>query len=140
MTGTGGRSPKKAGDRGRERQAPGARIADAARNSLDGLRAIWKAEAAFRLEVLLLPPALIVLPWITDSPFRAALLIGVLLLLLLVEILNTAIERTIDRIGPERHELSRMAKDLGSLAVAVAAVIAATAWAGAAWEAVRAGG
>lgn len=105
-----------------------ARLAAAFRNSMAGLRAIWRGEEAFRLEcgvfVLCVPAAL----WLGGDMFTTALLIGSVLLVLVVEVLNSAIEAAIDRIGKERHELSRLAKDFGSLAVLLAAVVPALLW------------
>ncbi|MDX1455032.1 MAG: diacylglycerol kinase [Gammaproteobacteria bacterium] len=87
-----------------------------------------KNEEAVQLELLglffLTPLAF----WLGDSAVERVLLIGSLLLLLLVELLNSAIESAIDRIGPEHHELSGRAKDLGSAAVFVAMLIVALSW------------
>lgn len=110
-----------------------ARLTAAWRNSKAGLRDIWQHEEAFRIEAVVwlisVPLALL----IADG-FRAAVLIGAGLLLLIVEVLNSAIEAVVDRIGPERHELSRMAKDLGSLAVLLAALLMGVLWLGALWD------
>lgn len=95
-----------------------ARILRAARCSREGLRAAWKNEAAFRQEAIL---TLILMPvalWLGENGVERALLGGSLLLVLVVELLNSAIEAAIDRIGPERHELAGRAKDLSSAAVA----------------------
>lgn len=107
------------------------RLAAAWRNSRAGLRDIWQSEEAFRLEVVVLALSVPVALWIAFDLFQAALLVASILLVILVEVLNSAIEAVIDRIGPERHELSRTAKDLGSLAVLLAALIAAMLWAAA---------
>ena len=110
-----------------------ARITAAWRNSRAGLRDIWTNEEAFRIEAVM---------WIVSVPlafvvgqtlFQAALLIAAGLFLLLIEVLNSAIEAVVDRIGPERHELSRMAKDLGSLAVLIATLMLALLWGVALW-------
>ena len=104
------------------------RIIRAGRCSLQGLRTIWTNEAAFRQEtvlvVLLTPLAL----YLGDSGLERGLLCFSLLLVLLVEIINSAIESVVDRIGPEHHPLSGAAKDLGSLAVAVTLFMAGLTW------------
>lgn len=95
--------------------------------SLSGLRAGW-GEAAFRLEaclaVVMLPLAL----WVGRSWVEVALLAGSVLLVLIVELLNTAVESAIDRIGFERHDLSKRAKDMGSAAVFLSLVLAGGIW------------
>ena len=95
--------------------------------SAAGFRAGWQ-QAAFRQEVVLV---LVLAPlgaWLGKSGLERALLIGSILLVPLVELLNTAVEMAIDRIGPERHALSGQAKDLGSAAVVIAIVIAVITW------------
>lgn len=85
--------------------------------SMAGLKAAWDNEEAFRQEVLL---CLVLFPlglWLGDGGIEKALLTGSLMLVLIVEILNSAIEAAIDRHGMERHEISKMAKDMGSAAV-----------------------
>lgn len=105
-----------------------ARLGAAYRNSKAGLRDIWRSEAAFRLEAVLLVLSIPAALWFAKSGTQFGLLVGSLLLVLIVEILNTAIEACIDRIGPEHHELSRIAKDLGSAAVLLTALFPAFAW------------
>jgi diacylglycerol kinase (ATP) len=105
-----------------------ARMTAAYRNSMVGLRDMWRSEEAFRIEVMLFAVSVPVALWIGEDFFQAALLIAAGLLLLIVEVINSAIEATIDRIGPERHELSRMAKDLGSLAVLMTTVLLGVLW------------
>ncbi len=95
--------------------------------SAAGFRAAWR-QAAFRQEVVL---AAVLVPlggWLGRSGVERALLIGSVLLVPLVEIINTAVEMAIDRIGPERHALSAQSKDLGSAAVLVAILIAGATW------------
>ncbi|MGJ5621170.1 diacylglycerol kinase [Sulfitobacter sp. MF3-043] len=104
------------------------RMIAAYRNSMVGLRDIWRGEEAFRIEAVLCALSVPVALWIGEDFFQAAILIGAGLLLIIVEVINSAIEATIDRIGPERHELSRMAKDLGSLAVLLATVLLGILW------------
>lgn len=107
---------------------------DATRWSLQGLAAAWRNEAAFRQEViavvLLLPAAF----WIGTTAVQRALLVGTLLLVPLVELINSAIEAVVDRIGPERHPLSGQAKNLGSAAVLVTLVLTGLVWGLIAWE------
>ena len=114
------------------------RLAAAWRNSMAGFRDAWRSEEAFRIEVIL---ALLSIPaaiWIARDALHIALLIASVLLVLIVEVLNTAIEAAIDRIGPERHELSRMAKDMGSLAVALSALVPGLLWLAALYQKVLA--
>lgn len=96
--------------------------------SLQGLRAAWLHESSFRLEVYLLvllgPLAL----WLGDSGVERALLLGSCLLVLAVELLNSAIEAVIERYGSERHELAGRAKDMGSAAVFVCMVNVLLVW------------
>lgn len=103
------------------------------RYSLKGLRAAWSNEAAFRQElalgVILLPLAL----WIGENPVEWTLLVGTCLLVLIVELLNSAIESVVDRIGEERHELSGRAKDMGSASVMLAMLLAGMTWGWLAW-------
>lgn len=101
--------------------------------SLAGLRAGW-TEAAFRLEACL---AFVMLPlafWLGRTWAEVALLAGSILLVLVVELLNTAVEAAIDRISLERHPLSKRAKDMGSAAVFLALVLAGGIWAAALWQ------
>lgn len=101
--------------------------------SLAGLRAGW-SETAFRLEACL---SFVLLPlafFVGRTWVEVALLAGSVLLVLVVELLNTAVEAAIDRIGPERHELSGRAKDMGSAAVFLSLLIAGGIWATALWR------
>ena len=106
------------------------RILKAMRCSFLGLKAAYKHESAFRqelcLSLLLLPLSL----FIAKSGIQLALLIGSLTLLLLAEVINSAIEAVVDRIGLDHHELSGRAKDLGSAAVFLALCFCAITWAG----------
>ena len=97
-------------------------------NSMKGFVGVYRHEAAFRQELLL---AVILAPlgaWLGHNGIERALLIGSVLLVLLVEILNSAVEAVVDRIGLERHELSGLAKDLGSAAVFLALTLVAVTW------------
>lgn len=107
-----------------------ARVIAAWRNSKEGLRDVWRREEAFRQEAIALGLAIPIAFWISASLSQVALLIGSILLLMIVEILNSAIEAIVDRIGPERHELSRIAKDLGSAAVLLTALFPLCIWSG----------
>lgn len=93
-----------------------------------GLKAAYKHEEAFRQEVFLLAVAIPLAIWLGDSGVEKALLIGSVLLLLLVEIINSAIEAVVDRFGGELHELSGRAKDMGSAAVFIAMVNVGMVW------------
>jgi diacylglycerol kinase (ATP) len=104
------------------------RLADATRYSLQGLAAAFRHEAAFRQELalaaILLPLAL----WLGESGAERALLAGSVLLVLVVELLNSAVEAVVDRVSAEHHELAMRAKDLGSAAVMLALVLAGVVW------------
>ena len=104
------------------------RLIKASGYSMQGLAAAFRHETAFRQElaitVLLLPLAL----WLGQTGPERALLIAVWMLVPLFELMNSAIEAVVDRIGPEQHELSGRAKDIGSAAVLVALVNAAMVW------------
>lgn len=97
-------------------------------HTLRGLRGAFRSEAAFRQEValaaLIIPTGIVV----GESGVERALLIGSVLLVLIVELLNTGIEKAIDRIGIEHHALSGFAKDLGSAAVFFSFVLLAVVW------------
>jgi diacylglycerol kinase (ATP) len=104
------------------------RLLKAFGNTGKGLVGCWREEAAFRQECLM---ALVVIPaalWFGQTGVERILLIGPMLLVLIVELLNSGIEAAIDRIGPERHELSGLAKDLGSAAVFVAFILLGISW------------
>ncbi|WP_208347033.1 diacylglycerol kinase [Pseudaestuariivita rosea] len=105
-----------------------ARVSAAFRNSMAGFRDIWRNEEAFRIECLIFLAGIPLAFWLGSDLFMTALLIASVLLVLIVEVLNSAIEAAIDRIGLERHELSRIAKDLGSLAVLMSAFIPVLLW------------
>ncbi|MDM0041471.1 diacylglycerol kinase [Variovorax sp. J22G21] len=101
--------------------------------SLNGLRAGW-GEPAFRQEAI---AAIVLVPfafWLGRSWVETALLAGSVLLVMIVELLNTAVEAAIDRIGPEWHDLSKRAKDMGSAAVLLALVLSGGIWLTALWQ------
>ncbi len=106
-----------------------ARIAAATRYSIDGFKYAWRHEHAFRQELMVAAPAAILALVLKISAFQKLALIAVLGLVLLVELLNAAIEAIVDRVSLERHPLSKAAKDLGSAAVALTIAMAAATWA-----------
>jgi diacylglycerol kinase (ATP) len=104
------------------------RLLRATGDSVRGLAAALRYQEAFRLEFIL---AALLIPlglWLGETGVERALLAGVVLSVLIVELINTAIEVTIDRIGLEHHELSGRAKDLGSAAVFVCLVLVVVVW------------
>jgi diacylglycerol kinase (ATP) len=106
-----------------------ARIVQAFFNSLSGFADAWRHESAFRQEILLaavLVPAAFLVP---ATAAERVLLIAAVLLVLIVELLNSSVEAAIDRISFDRHNLSKRAKDLGSAAVLVALVLMGVVWA-----------
>lgn len=105
-----------------------ARIIAALFNSIQGFKAAWQHEEAFRQEVLLFLVGAPLGLWLGKSGIEKALLLGSLLLVLIVELLNTGIEIVVDRISFERHELSGRAKDVGSAAVLTSLLLAAAVW------------
>jgi diacylglycerol kinase (ATP) len=96
--------------------------------SIDGLKAAWRHEHAFRQELVLFIIGSGAALALRISAFEKLVLIGVLLLVLIVELINSAIEAVVDRISLERHVLSKNAKDFGSAAVLLACVLALAAW------------
>lgn len=109
------------------------RIWHAAGYSIEGLRAGWN-EKAFRQEAI---AAMVLLPlslWLGRSWVEVALLAGSVVIVMIVELLNTGIETAIDRIGPEWHDLSKRAKDMGSAAVLLALLLCIGIWAAAVFQ------
>ncbi len=104
------------------------RLINACFFSAAGFKATWRHEEAFRQEVLLFIVSTPLALWLGHSNIEKALLIGSVVLVLLVELLNSAVEAVVDRVGFEHHELSGRAKDIGS-----AAVMLSLAWAAATW-------
>lgn len=104
------------------------RLARALGYSLRGLRAAWREEAAFRQDCALAAVGVALALWLGDDGVERALLCAVLVAVLVVELLNSAIEAAIDRHGSGVHPLAAKAKDLGSAAVFVALVLAALVW------------
>ena len=96
--------------------------------SIAGLKAAFKYEQAFRLEIYL---SLVLIPlaiWLANSPIELVLMIGSWVLVMIVELFNSAIEATVDRIGSEKHELSGRAKDIGSAAVMISVLLSIFTW------------
>ena len=104
------------------------RIFKAAIWSIQGLRAAWLHESSFRLEVYLLIVLAPLALWLGQTGVERALLLGSCLLVLGIELLNSAIEAVIERYGPEFHELAGRAKDMGSAAVFVLMVNVLVVW------------
>lgn len=105
------------------------RLNRATRYSLQGFRAAWEGEAAFRFEVLLASVMLPVAILVDFTSMERIALVGTVMLVLIVELLNSAVEAAIDRVGAELHPLSGRAKDLGSAAVFVALLLTVFTWA-----------
>ena len=105
------------------------RVVRAASASWLGLTGAFREEAAFRQELAL---AVVVIPlglWLGHTGVERALLVAPMLLVLVVELLNSAVEATVDRIGLERHVLAGLAKDIGSAAVLMSFILLAVVWA-----------
>jgi diacylglycerol kinase (ATP) len=103
-------------------------------NSRRGIQQCYRSEAAFRQELWL---ACVLLPtglWLGQDAVERALLVGSVIILLIVELLNTGIEVVVDRIGVERHPLSGFAKDVGSAAVFFGLVLLFSTWALILWD------
>ncbi len=97
--------------------------------SIDGLRAAWRQEHAFRQELVLVVIGIVIALFLPVSAFEKLMMIAVLVLVLVVELLNSAIEAVVDRVSLERHALSKNAKDFGSAAVLLTFLIAVATWA-----------
>lgn len=110
------------------------RLLDATGYSMKGLRSALRHEAAFRQELLLV---LVLFPlsfFVAEGHTQWMMLVAPLFLLLIVELLNSAIESVVDRIGDEQHELSGRAKDMGSAAVFICLVLITAFWGSTAWQ------
>ncbi|PKF78835.1 diacylglycerol kinase [Vibrio sp. vnigr-6D03] len=106
------------------------RVVHATRYSMKGLKAAWINEAAFRQEVVLLVFLSTLTFFLPVTPLEQVAMISVVLLVIIVELLNSAIETVVDRFGSEWNELSGRAKDIGSAAVFVALLLAGLVWIG----------
>ena len=109
------------------------RIIEATGHSIRGLRACWRHETAFRQDVILSLILLALSFYVAESAAQLLALIAPLFLLVIVELLNSAVEAAVDRIGHEHHELSGRAKDFASAAVFLCWFLIATAWGVVAW-------
>jgi len=104
------------------------RLINATVYSLKGLKSAWRHEAAFRQELCALA---IVIPlglWLGENNVEKALLISSVMVVMVTELLNSALEAVVDRIGTDYHPLARRAKDMGSAAVFISIVIAMVVW------------
>lgn len=104
------------------------RVLNALRYSMDGLRAAYTGEDAFRQEILLAALLIPLALWLPVSGLGKALMIASVLLVLAVELINSAIEAVVDRVSLDRHTLSKRAKDLGSAAVLLALINVGAVW------------
>ena len=105
------------------------RIASAVGYSIAGFRAAWIHEHAFRQELMLVVPGVVVALLLPVARLEKVALVAVLLLVLIVELLNSAVEAVVDRISLDSHRLSKNAKDFGSAAVMLTLLLAAVTWA-----------
>lgn len=96
--------------------------------SIDGLKAAFQSEEAFRLEVALAVVLIPVAAIVSVTPAERALLIGSVLIVMIVELINSALEALVDRISLERHPLSKQIKDVGSAAVLIAVALFLVTW------------
>lgn len=110
------------------------RLFRAAGYSASGLRAAWQHESAFRQECLLVALLVPAAFWVGERPFDIALLIAAAVQTLAFELINSAVEAVVDRIGHEHHELAGRAKDIASAAVAISLVLLAVVWLGYVWD------
>lgn len=105
------------------------RVWNAMGYSMHGLRSAYRHEDAFRMELVIAAVAIPLALWLPVGNIGKALLVGSILLVLLVELINSAIEATVDRISLENHDLAKRAKDIGSAAVFVSLINAVLIWA-----------
>jgi diacylglycerol kinase (ATP) len=110
------------------------RMVRATGHSVEGLVAAYRGERSFRLEFWFAAVLIPASPFVGRSWIESVALAGSVLLVLIVELLNSGIETVVDRVSLERHELSKRAKDLGSAAVFLALVLCAATWASALWQ------
>ena len=109
------------------------RLINALGYSRDGIAAAWRNEAAFRQEILLAAIALPLAFYLGKTGVERALMICGVVLILIVEILNSAVEAVVDKASPEKSELAKRAKDMGSAAVLLSLINAAAIWACLLW-------
>ncbi|MFC3394298.1 diacylglycerol kinase [Brenneria rubrifaciens] len=110
------------------------RIIKATGYSLKGLRQAWRHEAAFRQETVLTIVGVVIACLLPVTLVERLLLISSVVLIMLFELANSAIEAVVDRVGTEHHELSGRAKDIGSASVLVAILLAAVVWGSILWQ------
>lgn len=110
------------------------RIIHAAGYSAQGLRAAWQHESAFRQECVLVALLIPAAVWLAETAFDCAILIAAALQILIIELLNSAVEAAVDRVGHEHHALSGQAKDIASAAVALSIGLLVLIWAGYGWS------
>jgi len=96
--------------------------------SVHGLKATWHSEWAFRVDVAMFAVCAPAALWLGQTGGERALLVGSLFLVLIAELVNSGIEAVVDRIGPDRHEFSKKAKDVGSAVVLIALLNAGAVW------------
>ena len=109
------------------------RLINALGYSRDGIRAAWQNEAAFREEIVLAAITIPLAFYLGKTGVERALMVGSILLILIVEILNSAVEAVVDKASPEKNELAKRAKDMGSAAVLLSLLNAAAIWACVLW-------
>ena len=109
------------------------RLWNATGYSRDGILAAWRHEAAFREEILLAAITIPLALYLGKTGVERALLVGSIILILIVEILNSAVEAVVDKASPEMHDLAKRAKDMGSAAVLFSLTNAAVIWACILW-------
>lgn len=112
----------------REKPTGMTRVIRAFGYSLQGFRHAWREEAAFRQESLLAAALIPLGLYLGRTGVERALLVSPVLIILVIEILNSAVEAVVDRSGMERHPLAGMAKDMGSAAVLLSFVLLGTVW------------
>ena len=110
------------------------RIFNAFFYSMDGFKAAWENEEAFRQEIIMVVVLIPTSFWLGENSLQVSLLIFSVLLVLITELLNTSLEAGIDRISEEHHELSKRAKDIGSAAVFVSLAALTVVWGFAVYE------
>jgi len=110
------------------------RVVNATFYSFAGLRTAWRTEAAFRQECLAVLVLIPIAVWLGQSAVQRVLLLSSCVFVLIVELVNTAIELVVDRVGTDHHELSGRAKDVGSAAVFTSIALAMLVWGFVAWE------
>jgi diacylglycerol kinase (ATP) len=104
------------------------RLSNAVLFSAAGFKAAWKHEEAFRQEVVLFLASVPLAIWLGESTVETALLIASVMLIMIVELVNSAIEAVVDRVGTEHHELAGRAKDIASAAVMLTVLLAVVVW------------